>query len=309
MLTTMKLDCPVQNASSITICLRFVGTTILLAMPLSRPVAQNAFPLAVGNTWHYEISYFNRTPFVILPYTIRIVRDTVMPNGKLYYVLDSLDMFYERFIRADSSHVYYWDRSGPDATWVDHIALNLRAGAGEEDTVRLGDFFACQAGKITADTIFGKPESVRTYSFWGLVFGGVTVANGFGYLTYEYWGDYGDVQYFWDLTGCVISDTVYGRLTALHRDSHPPGGAALFQNYPNPFNPSTTIRYALPQRSRVTLTVFNTLGQAVAILVNENQEAGYHDVRFDGSGVASGVYYYRIQAGGYVKTMKMLTVR
>jgi hypothetical protein len=59
----------------------------------------------------------------------------------------------------------------------------------------------------------------------------------------------------------------------------------------------------------VTLTVFNTLGQAVATLVNENQEAGYHDVRFDGSGVASGVYYYRIQAGGYVKTMKMLTVR
>jgi hypothetical protein len=83
----------------------------------------------------------------------------------------------------------------------------------------------------------------------------------------------------------------------------------LDQNYPNPFNPSTTIRYAIPERVHVTLSIFNTLGQQVAVLVNENQEAGYHDVRFDGSGVASGVYYYRIQAGGYVKTMKMLTVR
>ena len=298
-----------QRTSSITICLRFVGITILLAMPISRPAAQNVFPLAVGNTWHYEITYFNRTPFVVLPYTIRIVRDTVMPNGKVYYVLDSLDMFYERFVRADSSHVYYWDRSGPNATWVDQIAFNLRAVAGEEDTVRLGDFFSCQSGKITADTIFGKPESIRTYSFRGLVFGGVTVANGFGYLTYEYSGDYGDVQYFWDLVGCVISDTVYGRLTALHRDSRLPGGAALFQNYPNPFNPSTTIRYGLPERTHVTLTVFNTLGQQVATLVNDTQDAGYHQVQFDGSGLASGMYFYRLRAGEYVAVRRLLILR
>jgi ligand-binding sensor domain-containing protein len=83
----------------------------------------------------------------------------------------------------------------------------------------------------------------------------------------------------------------------------------LFQNYPNPFNPSTTIRYALPNRAHVTLTVFSTLGQQVATLVNENQEAGYHDVRFDGSGLASGVYFYRIQAGDFVQTKRLLILR
>jgi hypothetical protein len=84
---------------------------------------------------------------------------------------------------------------------------------------------------------------------------------------------------------------------------------SLQQNYPNPFNPSTNIRYALPQRSYVTLVVYNTLGQQVATVVNESEDAGYHDVRFDGSGLASGVYFYRIQAGTFVQAKKLVVLR
>jgi 1,4-alpha-glucan branching enzyme len=84
---------------------------------------------------------------------------------------------------------------------------------------------------------------------------------------------------------------------------------SLCQNYPNPFNPATTIRYGLPQRSQVILTVFNTLGQQIAVLQNGEQEAGYHDVRFDASGIASGVYFYRIQTGAYLETRKLLLIR
>jgi photosystem II stability/assembly factor-like uncharacterized protein len=83
----------------------------------------------------------------------------------------------------------------------------------------------------------------------------------------------------------------------------------LSQNFPNPFNPSTTIRYGLPQRSQVTLTVFNTLGQQVAVLQNGEQEAGYHEVRLDGSGLSSGVYFYRMQAGSFVQTRKFILLR
>jgi hypothetical protein len=98
-----------------------------------------------------------------------------------------------------------------------------------------------------------------------------------------------------------VDSVVAHRITALVPDSY-----MLNQNYPNPFNPSTTIRYGLPQRSTVSLTVFNALGQRVRQLVNEEQEAGYHEVKFDGTGLASGVYFYRLRAGGFVETKKFL---
>ncbi len=88
-----------------------------------------------------------------------------------------------------------------------------------------------------------------------------------------------------------------------------PSQAALYQNYPNPFNPSTTIRYGLPVRSHVTLTIFNTLGQQVATLVEGEMEAGYHEVHFDAARLGSGVYVYRLVAGAHVLARKLILLR
>jgi hypothetical protein len=88
-----------------------------------------------------------------------------------------------------------------------------------------------------------------------------------------------------------------------------PHDYTLSQNYPNPFNPTTTIVYSLPQRSAVTLDVVNTLGQHVATLVHESQGAGHYEVQFDGTGLASGVYFYRLRAGAFSLTKKLLLVR
>ena len=83
----------------------------------------------------------------------------------------------------------------------------------------------------------------------------------------------------------------------------------LMQNYPNPFNPSTTIRFGLPERSRVRLTVYNALGEQVAQLIDGDREAGYYSVTFDAVGLASGVYFYRITAGAFVETKRLLLIR
>ncbi len=83
----------------------------------------------------------------------------------------------------------------------------------------------------------------------------------------------------------------------------------LVQNYPNPFNPTTTISFNLPEASNVKLTVSNILGQEIKTLVNEHKEAGVHSVEFNASDLPSGFYIYRIEAGKYVQTRKMLLVK
>jgi hypothetical protein len=83
----------------------------------------------------------------------------------------------------------------------------------------------------------------------------------------------------------------------------------LYTNYPNPFNPSTIIRYDLKQDVQVTLKVYNVLGQEVTTLVNERQKAGRYSTRFDGGRYASGMYIYQIQAGPFVKAVKMLLLK
>jgi hypothetical protein len=88
-----------------------------------------------------------------------------------------------------------------------------------------------------------------------------------------------------------------------------PGEFGLGQNFPNPFNPSTTIRYGLPSRAHVSLTLFNTLGQSVSTLMNGEQGAGYYEVQFNATNLSSGVYFYRIQAGDFIATKRLLLVK
>lgn len=83
----------------------------------------------------------------------------------------------------------------------------------------------------------------------------------------------------------------------------------LEQNYPNPFNPVTTIGYVLKEKATAKLVLLNVIGEEISVLVNEEQDKGYHKVEFNAKDLTSGVYYYRLQAGGFVETRKMLFLK
>jgi hypothetical protein len=84
---------------------------------------------------------------------------------------------------------------------------------------------------------------------------------------------------------------------------------SLHQNFPNPFNPSTQIRFDVPEQTHVRLTVYDVLGREVKNLVNDVKEPGFHVVSFDGRALASGVYFYRINAGTFSATRVMVLVK
>ncbi len=113
-----------------------------------------------------------------------------------------------------------------------------------------------------------------------------------------------DTTYVLPVTLIVTStDVPDGGATELPKDY------ALHQNYPNPFNPSTTIRYDLKAGARTRLAIYNVVGQEVAVLVDGMQEAGTHQLTFDAAALPSGVYFYRLQSGDYIKSAKMILMK
>lgn len=94
-----------------------------------------------------------------------------------------------------------------------------------------------------------------------------------------------------------------------HFENDVPEEFALRQNYPNPFNPTTIISYQLPENTDVRLEVTDMLGRRVALLVDQHMSSGFHQVQFDASQLSSGMYFYRIIAGDFVKTQKMMLVK
>jgi hypothetical protein len=84
---------------------------------------------------------------------------------------------------------------------------------------------------------------------------------------------------------------------------------SLDQNYPNPFNPVTSIKYSIPKQSAVKLLVYDVVGREVATLVNSTLQAGNYEAEFDGTNLASGVYFYRIEAGDFKDVKKMVLIK
>jgi len=134
-------------------------------------------------------------------------------------------------------------------------------------------------------TVIRSLQSIQTY-WWK-----ARAHNALG------WGPFSEIRNFTTLITGITSRTEI------------PEGFSLEQNFPNPFNPSTVIRFGVPSHAHVRLEVFSTLGQRVAVLVDEDRDAGFHEIVFENPAFSSGVYIYRLSAEGYVQTRKLLLLK
>jgi hypothetical protein len=275
------------------------GLTVLLRISA---FSQGFYPLQPGNQWEYwdcEFTFQDRT--------VQVVSDTILSNGHSYATLLWSPGGGLSFMRQVGSMVY--TRSASDSTEILRYDFSKTVG----DTVAVhyhsGDTTVVTVVYDRYRYLFGRV--LRQWGFWEQWIGSslymlVQVTDSLGQTSESVEAG----QYDICLRGADINGIRYGTISSVSNEAEQiPDAPILAQNYPNPFNPTTVVRYGLPHAARVSVTVFNVLGQQVAVVEEGMREAGYHDVKFDGSNLASGVYLYRLQTGEFVQTRKFVLMK
>jgi hypothetical protein len=306
---------PSKHMSSLFVLISLlVYLSTVLILPLAaqeghqKLISSTFYPLNVGDYWEYfDIFWWNR-------YTIQDTASTLVEKDSLLF-----GRMYKK-IRSYSFHHLY---SGTAFQRVDSLGdvYSLDKASGNEyllyrlsDTSRSFWFTGNMKARFDSSVIrniLGSPRIVLMISYFAVddttyqrPLLSESVAEGIGSLGSgnEYSG--------YVIKGCRISGVIYGTITSVGSATSPlQASFALHQNYPNPFNPTTTIPYTVPKRSRVTLIVYNILGERIATLVDETKAPGTYEVRFDGTRFASGVYFCRMNAGDYTAIRKLMMVK
>jgi hypothetical protein len=267
-------------------------------------VADGYYPLAKGNEWSYRSVGLPPADSTISR-TVRVVGDTLSPDGHRYSILDQEDVMGGRFVRTDSSSVSYWYQGR------DQRVFRLDARIGDTARIDWGPYITAKLTSMDTAVVLGERVRVLTFEVEGTLFAIVRLCEKFGPMTeWRYsdppppWPEWGK-----ELVGCTIDGVRYGRTVDVHDLPSVVRSIELHQNYPNPFNPTTIIGYQLPGVSDVKLAVFDLLGREVAVLVNERKNAGGYEVKFDATGLSTGVYFYRLTAGDFVQIRKLLLLQ
>lgn len=266
------------------------------------------FPLDSGNVWVYYGYSYGFDPYDFGNETITI--DTIQYNI-IYHRMTGTPMYLR--LRDDGYFVQRLDSSSINEPNNEQIFYKKNAVIGDSWTNTFG---TTNYTSVVTDTfpayifdtvVVGKNIYIDAYlnifnQVWTEEFGLLYVEDFYGPLCY--------------LAGCIINGRLYGDTSATLVEYEPltilPKNLELLQNYPNPFNPITNIEYVLPKESYVNLAVYNSLGEEIAVLVNEYQRSGKYKVQFSTSEInnlSSGVYFYSLKTGNNIKTKKMVFLR
>ncbi|MBI4548855.1 MAG: T9SS type A sorting domain-containing protein [Ignavibacteriae bacterium] len=261
------------------------------------------FPLHVGDRWTY------RSPWGDSLF-ISIEQETVLTNNLRYFKTRG---FLPEYIRSEGSIVYFRSDSS------DYKYFDFTASPGDTFMRSLtiyGDTLIRGLCCTDSLTIFQQRKKIW-YFYQDLIgyydvisFEDVAEGIGIAAITFYPAGN----EYRYTLRRAIINGVEFSEPTSVeHNDVIGFMEYRLTQNYPNPFNLQTTITYELPQKSLVSLRIFNILGDEMMTLVNEIQEAGQKQVSFRGTSLSTGVYYYRIVAlsadHSFVRTRRMILLK
>ncbi len=260
------------------------------------------FPLAVGDRWRY-FEFDGRWTYDTLD---KAVTGDTLIHGVSYTVMGG-DLF-----RFDSLDNVIEGLPGSEIMWYRLGDLSRSPWSTLNNMVARFD-------SIVIDTVYGSARRILGIQYFVPSDTNFTQAAVHEWL----WEGIGLERLVWFpagysvLAGARIDGITYGTLTDVPEASAgPPMAFSLAQNYPNPFNPSTVIQYTVggaggrgPGASDVSLIVYDLLGRQVAVLVHEKNQPGSYEVKFDASGLATGVYLYRLTSGNFVQTRKMLVIK
>ncbi len=271
--------------------------------------AQNYYPLNIGNRWDYQSLHFDPITFEVDTsyFSVKVIGDSLFPNGELYYVLDRHDLTGGKYVRDDSRFIYYYDDYPQEE---EDTLYRLISEVGETWQVLFLPITHVTLEVIDTVWIFSNLTTILGFELDGLMVYYITLSDKFGPVRFYWTGEPPGTDYRENLLiGCIIDSVIYGNLVSVESEQFPANNFSLSQNYPNPFNPNTVISYRLPVTSNVTLKVYDILGREVATLVNEEKPAGEYEVEFDGSALPSGIYFYQLRARQYSETKKMILLR
>jgi hypothetical protein len=305
-----------------------IAALVLFTLKESYSIDTNAvkyYPLKVGNYWVYNHTWFWSGTTKVWS---RII-DTLVTNGHKYYKVRTLNPppgsgTTDMYVRIDSGtgSVRRFVSSGSCPWLVNETSRDsLSAPFRDSSRYECDSYFRCMDDSSYI-TIFGLYKRKKDFVWSDYFEHGIIriFVSDIGMIQHIELGPFGTSQYM-NLVGCYINGVLYGdtSLTGLTIIStEVPDGFSVYQNYPNPFNPVTKIRFDISpllggvsegRGGLVKLIIFDLLGKEIATLVNEQLQPGTYEVQWDATDFPSGVYYYRLVAGDFSESKKMILTK
>ncbi len=298
--------------------------SLLVCNPLPATNYNSYLPLKIGNRWIYDCFGADYTGFSHDRVTITIT-DTTNFGGKKYYS-------YSKIV------VHIWGNQvfNPGMfLFGGYAPIRIDSVNGNISFLKPGSGCAYSINDVMTDSLnVNVADTVRIRCASNNYFYLCTSTSGQRYFNLDYFGQQRSRQYLdgvglnyslylihisttptysQNLVGRIINGIAYGDTNTLVTVS-PIGNSIpisynLFQNYPNPFNPTTKIKFDIPSNSFVSISIYNILGQQVSTLLNQQLEPGTYETDFDASSYPSGTYFYKLQAGDFVETKKMVLMK